>query len=45
MRSLAGSSASFGEYNLRRGRVFLRISNELTPAQAHQYEVALNELK
>lgn len=45
MRSLATSSAAFDEYNYRRGRVYLRISTELAPAQAHQYEVALNELK
>jgi hypothetical protein len=44
-RSLATSSAVFDDYNYRRGRVFLRISNELTPAQAQQYEIALNELK
>lgn len=45
MRALATSNATFDEYNYRRGRVYLRISAELTPAQAHQYEVVLNELK
>jgi hypothetical protein len=44
-RALATSSATFDEYNYRRGRVYLRISTELTPAQARQYEVVLNELK
>jgi len=44
-RSLATSRATFDEYNYRRGRVYLRISTELTPAQARQYEVVLNELK
>jgi len=44
-RGLATSSAAFDEYNYRRGRVYLRISTELTPAEAHRYEVVLNELK
>ena len=45
MRSLGTGGASFDDYNYQRGRVYLRISNELTPAQAHRYDVVLNELK
>jgi hypothetical protein len=45
IRSLGTDSATFDKYNFRRGRVYLRISTELAPAQAHQYEVVLNELK
>jgi hypothetical protein len=35
----------FAEYHYRRGRVFLRLSHELTPAQAREYKAALNRLK
>ena len=45
MSSLTEGNPLFAEYHYRRGRVFLRLSKELTPAQAHKYESALNQLK
>jgi hypothetical protein len=43
--SLTEGNPLFAEYHYRRGRVFLRLSKELTPAQAHKYQAALNKLK
>jgi hypothetical protein len=45
VRGFTQSSAMFAEYNYLRGRVFLRVSADLTPKQAHQYEEALSQLK
>ena len=44
VRSITRGSAIFAEYSYLRGRVFLRVSKELTPRQAKAYEQALKDL-
>lgn len=43
-RAIAAGSPILGEYNYLRGRVWLRVSLDLTPREAKQYERALQRL-
>jgi hypothetical protein len=44
VRSLTRGNPLLGEYSYVRGRVFLRVSKDLTPAQADKYRRALSRL-
>jgi hypothetical protein len=44
VRGFTEGSGVFSEYSYVRGRVFLRVSHELTPRQAKEYESVLNRL-
>jgi hypothetical protein len=44
LRGFTEGGGVFSEYNYLRGRVFLRVSHELTPQQAKRYEAVLSQL-
>jgi hypothetical protein len=44
VRSITRGSAIFAEYSYLRGRVFLRLSKELTPKQAKAYDLLMRKL-